>query len=85
MRRYWILLTLVGALLVPGIRAVQAGQRRPSPTVSYVVHAGDTLWTIAGNRWPDEDRRKGVHRLLELNELSSPSLIPGQKIVLPAR
>lgn len=84
MRRIWISLALAGALLVPGIKAVNAGQERPSPTVEYVVRSGDTLWKIAGDLRPDEDRRRVVYELLELNELRFPDLIPGQRIILPA-
>ena len=85
MRRLWIASSLAAALLVPGIRAVSADQQRPAPTVEYRVKSGDTLWRIASRVDPDEDRRKVVYRLMELNELSSATLSPGQSILLPAR
>lgn len=85
MRRIIMTILAAAALLVPGIRAVSAVQQRPTPTVPHAVVTGDTLWGIARERWPEEDPRKGVHLLLELNHLRSPSLIPGQTIQLPAR
>jgi LysM repeat protein len=84
MKRIWLSLSLAAALLVPGIKAVSAGQEHPAPTVDYVVQPGDTLWILAGDLRPGEDRRRVVHELLELNDLRHPSLIPGQRIVLPA-
>lgn len=85
MRRMWIAMVLAGALLVPGIRAVSAGQERPSPTVAYVVKHGDTLWKIAGSVDPQGDRRRTIHRLIELNDLASATLTAGQRIELPTR
>lgn len=85
MRRSITAILLAGALLVPGIKAVSAGQQGPSPTVTYAVEPGDTLWAIAGRLSAGEDRRKVVHELIQLNGLASPTLLPGQRIQLPAR
>jgi LysM repeat protein len=83
MRRITVATMLAAALLVPGMRAVSALQDHPSPTRTYVVEAGDTLWTIASRIDPSADRRVIVDEVMNLNEMSSPTLYPGQRLKLP--
>lgn len=52
-------------------------------STSVVVQAGDTLWSIAGEIAPEEDRRAVVDALLDVNGLSSVDLTPGQVLELP--
>jgi LysM repeat protein len=84
MRKLVIASALAAGMLVPGMRMVGALQERPEPTVKYVVRAGDTLWTISERVDPDADRRAVVYRLMELNDMDSPTLLPGQTLELPA-
>jgi len=77
-------LGLAVAMLIPGSRMVTALQERPEPTEQYVVRSGDTLWAIAGRVDPEADRRAVVYRLMELNEMETPTLLPGQTLELPA-
>lgn len=84
MKRTIVVLGLILAVIIPGAHAVSARQQRPTPTVSYVVRSGDTLWRIAGASLPG-DRRKGVYRIMELNHLESALVFPGQTIRLPQR
>jgi hypothetical protein len=51
---------------------------------AYVVEPGDTLWSIATRSAPDRDPREVVHLIVELNDLDTVSLVPGQRISLPA-
>ncbi len=85
MRRMTIGLMIALGLLIPGIRAVSAVQERPTPTVDYQVRPGDTLWGIVGAIDSEGDRRALVHELIELNELQSPALTPGQTLQIPRR
>ena len=85
MRRFWIGSLLAAALIVPGARAVSAGQRHAPVVKTYVVRAGDTLWSIAGKVDPRGDRRPIVDRLIQQNGLRDPTLTPGQVLRLPRR
>ena len=85
MNRIWVGLALVVAVMVPGIRSVSAGQQRPTPARTYLVHRGDTLWSIAARQGLEGDRRKAVQRILELNHLENASLRLGQRLLLPLR
>ncbi len=49
---------------------------------SYVVRAGDTLWTIAAAHYAG-DPREGVWELQERNHLAGATIQPGQRLVLP--
>ncbi|MQA32598.1 LysM peptidoglycan-binding domain-containing protein [Modestobacter roseus] len=59
----------------PALRLAAAG--------TVVVQPGDTLWSIAGEVAPDEDRRAVVDALLERNDLDDVVLQPGQVLELP--
>ena len=75
---------LTAGMLIPGAHAVSALQERPAPTVTYVVAPGDTLWRIAGDVDAVRDRRAVVDELIELNDLTSMTLLPGQTLQIPA-
>jgi LysM repeat protein len=55
------------------------GAGRPQP---YVVRPGDTLWSIAAERYAG-DPREGVWKIERLNGLSGPALVPGQRLLVP--
>jgi LysM repeat protein len=48
----------------------------------YRVQAGDTLWSIAAERYHG-DPRQGVWVIQRENELAGTSLTPGQVLLLP--
>jgi len=48
----------------------------------HVVRAGDTLWAIAATSYPG-DPREGVWRLERRNHLSSTTVVPGERLVVP--
>jgi len=50
--------------------------------VRYVVRPTDTLWSIAAKHYPG-DPREGIWQLQRRNHLSSTTLVPGQRLVLP--
>ena len=59
---------------------------RPSgahgPKVFYRVKAYDTLWTIAQSHYGG-DVRDAVWQIQQANHLSSTTLVPGEKLLLP--
>jgi hypothetical protein len=69
-----------GAAESPG--ASDEGDRGPSiaqddGSIDYRVHAGDTLWSIA------REHGTTVDELLELNDLRSSRILPGQVLLVP--
>ena len=49
---------------------------------SYRVKPGDTLWSIAAERYAG-DPREGVWKLERRNKLAGSTIVPGQVLVLP--
>ena len=49
---------------------------------AYVVRPSDTLWGIAAKHYAG-DVREGVWRLQRRNGLGTPTIRPGQRLVLP--
>jgi LysM repeat protein len=75
-----LLILLCVAALAVGYAA--RGSSGAGPRQIYVVRAGDTLWTIATHAYAG-DPREGVWRLQQRNHLSTPTITPGEKLVLP--
>lgn len=74
---------LVVSLLVVFVALYAARPTRSAgPEARYVVQPGDTLWTIASERY-DGDPRQAIWRIKELNGLESSSLAPGLVLRLP--
>jgi LysM repeat protein len=68
------------AALVVGLAARTTHGAGPERT--YVVRPADTLWSIAVRTYAG-DPRQGVWELQQRNHLSSTTLTPGEKLVLP--
>jgi LysM repeat protein len=73
------ILVCVAALAV-GLAA--RGSNGAGPKRTYVVKAGDTLWTVAERAY-DGDPRSGVWQLERRNHLDSATIVPGEKLVVP--
>ena len=71
-------LLLVGA----GLAVVAHGSSSPNET-TVVVEPGDTLWSIAAERYPSDDVRDRVDDIERANRLRSPVIEVGQTLVLP--
>jgi nucleoid-associated protein YgaU len=68
-------MALAWSVLVRGSEGAGAGER-------YRVRAGDTLWSIAAQRY-DGDLRQAVWRIQRESDLESAVLQPGQVLQLP--
>ena len=65
------------AFVFSNARAAGAGS-----DLRYVVEPGDTLWSIATERYGG-DPREGIWRLQERNRLAGSALTPGTVLYLP--
>jgi LysM repeat protein len=72
-------LLLVVAFVVGLFAHPSGGAGKP---VQYVVEPTDTLWSIATRHYAG-DPREGVWKLQRRNHLTSTTLVPGQRLVLP--
>ena len=48
----------------------------------YVVRPGDTLWSIAAERYGG-DPRTGIWKVQRRNDLARTAITPGERLVLP--
>ena len=62
-------------------KAVQGGTA-PGYT-SVTVGRGETLWSIAADRYPDADTREKVDQIMHANAMSQPLVYPGERIRVP--
>ena len=75
----FVILLCVAALAV-GLAA--RGSNGAGPKRIYVVRPGDTLWSVAQHTYAG-DPREGVWKLQQRNHLSSATIVPGEKLVVP--
>jgi LysM repeat protein len=75
-----LLILLCVAALAVGLAA--RGSSGAGPKQTYVVKAGDTLWTVAERTYAG-DPREGVWKLEQRNHLGSATIVPGEKLVVP--
>jgi nucleoid-associated protein YgaU len=71
----FLITVLAWSVLARGSEGAGAGE-------PYRVRPGDTLWSIAADRYGG-DPRQGVWRLRQENGLAGAALEPGQVIVIP--
>jgi LysM repeat protein len=74
-----IMIVLVAAMAWAVFARASESAGRPE---AYVVEPGDSLWSIAAERYPG-DPREGVWKLRRVNHLGSPAIYPGQELLLP--
>ena len=65
-------------------QAATAGSDSVKANFTYVtVHTGESLWALAAEIAPNQDRREWIAKVVDLNALTSAELKPGQRIALP--
>jgi LysM repeat protein len=74
------LILLCAAVLAVGLAA--RGSSGAGPKHTYVVQPGDTLWSVA-ERTYSGDPRQGVWELERRNHLNGPTIVPGEKLIVP--
>lgn len=83
-----IAIPLAIAAAVTGIGAIgaAAGTQGSTATFHYVtVEPGESLWQVAQAVAPTADPRDVVANILNLNNLSSGDVQPGQRLAIPAQ
>ena len=55
----------------------------PAAASSVTVESGDTLWSLAERLDPQADPREVIAAIMTLNGLDTPTLQPGQVLLLP--
>jgi len=66
-----------------GLAVVAHGGTAPQDSI-VVVQPGDTLWSIAAERYPSDDVRARVGDIEQANGLHGPSIAAGEILHLPA-
>jgi LysM repeat protein len=75
-----LLILVCLAALAVGLAA--RGSNGAGPKRTYVVRPGDTLWSVAERTYAG-DPREGVWKLQQRNHLASPTIVPGEKLIVP--
>ncbi|HEV3232715.1 MAG TPA: LysM peptidoglycan-binding domain-containing protein [Candidatus Dormibacteraeota bacterium] len=77
-------LLVLGVLLVVMTRAAYGTGR--TGTEKITVQPGQTVWSIAAGRYPDDDTRERVGEIIQLNHLAADQgLYAGESLSVPAR
>ena len=87
-RRRWMAGTAVAVVAAVVLSAPVAGalarHRQPLPPArTYVVRAGDTVWSIAERLGGGEDPRTLVDAIADRNGIDPGSIVPGQTLLIP--
>lgn len=79
-------LVLSGFLTAPLKAGVNGGEAGVGSATSKVtVNSGESIWSIAASSGVDRDVRDVVAEIVQLNELSTSVLSPGQQIFVPTK
>ena len=74
---------IVTALALIAWAFVARASQGAGPTVRYTVKPGDTLWSIAADRYAG-DPREAIYRIVRRNHLPGSVIVPGERLVLPS-
>lgn len=66
-----------------GLAVVAHGGSTGDAYTTVVVQPGDTLWSIAAERYPGDDVRGRVDGIERANGLSNPVIVAGETLRLP--
>lgn len=73
---------VVVVMLIALARVAYGGPR--TGTESIVVQPGQSLWSIAAQRYPEDDVRSRVGEIVNLNHLGSAPIYAGEHLSVPA-
>lgn len=76
-------LIVLAILWVVFMKAAYGGPR--TGTEQVTVQPGQSVWSIAAQRYPDDDPRGMVGEIVSLNHLGDAPVYSGEKIQVPAR
>jgi hypothetical protein len=77
------ILVVLGILMVALVQAAYGGGRTGTETI--IVQPGQTLWSIAAERYPDDDTRGRVGEMVQLNHLGADPISAGERLSVPAK
>ena len=77
------ILVVLGILMIVFMKAAYGGGR--TGTESITVQPGESVWSIAEGRYPDDDTRTRVAEIIQINHLGSSSIFAGERLNVPAR
>jgi hypothetical protein len=77
------ILVVLGILMIVFVQAAYGGGRTGTDTIT--VQPGQTLWSIATARYPDDDTRGRVWEIVHLNRLGVQPIYAGERLSVPAR
>ncbi len=76
-------LLVLAILWVVFMKAAYGGGR--TGTEQITVQPGQTVWSIAAERFPDDDTRGRVGDIVRINHLGDQPVYSGEKLQVPAR
>jgi hypothetical protein len=76
-------LVVLGILIVAFMQAAYGGGRTGTDTIT--VQPGQTVWSIAADRYPDDDTRGRVGEIVQLNHLGAQPIYAGERLSVPAK
>jgi len=77
---------VAGALLALSIGLARVAEgEAPGAYETVTVQSGDTLWTMAAQRYPGTDVRVKIYQIEQANQLSGEVLYPGETLRVPTR
>jgi hypothetical protein len=77
------ILLVLGILMAAFVQAAYGGGRTGTDTIT--VQPGQTLWSIAAGRYPDDDTRARVGEIVQLNHLGAQPIYAGEQLAVPAK
>jgi hypothetical protein len=77
------IVVVVAIFMIVFMKAAYGGGR--TGTESIVVQPGQTVWSIAAGRYPDDDTRSRVGEIIQLNNLGDQPIFAGEHLKVPAR
>jgi len=79
------LLLMAGFLNAPAKAADSVEDLAVTPAVSVTVQSGESLWAIAAAVAPERDARDVIADIVQLNNLSAGTVLPGQQLYVPVK